>query len=226
MKKIVSFLILAFFFMLPSASFALDDAAWDKGLRELRDKDYAAAVATFESIIADGSESASLYHNLSLAYAGEGKAGQAALAKERALMLKPNLYANRFWDGWRLPTNYMLLLGCVAFWHIVFFSLARFFAEKRKILRTVFICTWSVWLIACIYGVWQHHGDFSKAVIVSAGKSLKVSPTAHSPDATAAREGESVHILERQNDWLKVKTANNDTGWIATADCIPVFRQK
>lgn len=197
--------------------------AWREGLDSLVEKDYSSAIMQFERI-AQQYESAAVYHNLSLAYAGGGYAGLSVLAKERALLLKPNLYSESFWSRLMLPPNYILFLGVVAFWHLLFFSVARLLSDNRKAIRNVFLCFAILWFSACFYGVWRERDSFSKAIVVSSEKQLKVSPTEHSPDVAPLVEGEAVVILKTQGEWHEVKTQGKQIGWISVKDCIPLWK--
>lgn len=89
MKKIFCALLLLFASLGVSANVGVDEL-WERGNRLYSDGDYNGAIATYDSIVNEGLESAPLYYNLAGAYFQAGKNGKAILNYHRAARLDPS----------------------------------------------------------------------------------------------------------------------------------------
>lgn len=89
MKKIFCVLLLSLTSFGVSANVGTDEL-WERGNRLYSDGDYNGAIATYDSIVNEGLESAPLYYNLAGAYFQAGKNGKAILNYHRAARLDPS----------------------------------------------------------------------------------------------------------------------------------------
>jgi hypothetical protein len=89
MKKIISSLLLSLLSLVAIAGTGSEEL-WDRGNRLYVSGDYNGAIATYDSIVNSGLESAPLYYNLAGAYFKAGKNGKAILNYHRAERLDPS----------------------------------------------------------------------------------------------------------------------------------------
>lgn len=89
MKKIISTLLISLVSLVAIAG-AGSEELWERGNRLYTAGDYNGAIATYDSIVNSGLESAPLYYNLAGAYFKAGKNGKAILNYHRAARLDPS----------------------------------------------------------------------------------------------------------------------------------------
>jgi tetratricopeptide (TPR) repeat protein len=225
----------------------LDDV-WQKGNEAYLHGDYAAAVTAYEGLDRQGVVSGDLYFNLGDAYFRKGALGPAIWAFERALALDPSdedarfnldqarkLAAARTQDrlqgeqhepAWiRVVTSIspgLLTLMFVLLYVGTFVGLY-LWRRAREDLRATSAAVVS--LLAA--------GAMLTGALVFARLQLERTPFGVVlPDAVAVKEGADlnyrtsfdvhaglrVRIVERDQDWLRIRLGNGLEGWVRSAD--------
>jgi tetratricopeptide (TPR) repeat protein len=224
------------------------DEAWKRGNEAHLRGDYAAAAAAYEQLDKQQVVSADLYYNLGVTYFRLGRLGRASWAFERALVVAPDDEDARFnltqsrkladqrahdkLEGserealWIRVVTYVspstvvwffcgLYLGCFA----LIFARRRMAEDSRVAVTTG----------AAILGM----GALLAGLLVLGRMNLDRIPFAVVlPDTVAVKEGADnnfrtsfevhsglrVRVLERDQDWLRVRLANGLEGFVRAED--------
>jgi tetratricopeptide (TPR) repeat protein len=232
----------------PSARADTLDEAWKRGNEAHLRGDYAAAAAAYEQLDKQQVVSTDLYYNLGVTYFRLGRLGRAIWAFERALVVAPDDEDARFnlvqsrkladqrahdkLEGserealWIRAVNYVspstvvwlfcgLYLGCFA----LLFVRRRMAEDSRLAVTTG----------AAILGM----GALLAGLLVLGRVNLDRIPFAVVlPDTVAVKEGADnnfrtsfevhsglrVRVLERDQDWLRVRLANGLEGFVRAED--------
>jgi tetratricopeptide (TPR) repeat protein len=240
-------LVLALWAARPARADVIDEA-WRRGNDAYFHGDYAAAVAAYEQLDRQNVISADLYYNLGVAYFREGSLGRAVWSFERAVALDPEDEDARFnlqqtrklvdrrvrdkLEGaerdpvWIRVVNYLtasqqtwlfllLYLGC--------FALLFLWRRARDASRA------ALGAGAALTGV-----AAAMAGLLLAGRVAldRIPFGVVLPDVVAVREGAdpnyrtsfSVHaglrvrLLERDQDWVRIRLSNGLEGWVRDQD--------
>jgi tetratricopeptide (TPR) repeat protein len=226
----------------------LIDEAWRRGNDAYFKGDYPAAVAAYEQIDHQGVVSGDLYYNLGVAYFRQGNLGRAVWSFERAVTLEPddedarfNLSQARKLADRRVRDNIegaerdALWIRAVSFltpgaqtWlflvlYLACFALLFLWRRARDASRA------ALGAGAALVGV-----AAALAGLLLAGRVVldRLPFGVVLPDTVAVREGAdpnyrtsfSVHaglrvrLLERDQDWLRIRLANGLEGWVRDQD--------
>ncbi len=197
---------------------------------------YQEALEHFKSSLSSG-ETAALRHNLALTYFQLGEPATAVWQIERALALEPfngkyqyKLEALRSqlglledklaWyalAGQSLTLNQWILLAASGFWIVAALYLFPIIGGYRrtsglKAARIVAIGLLGLSVAAIIL---QARGRKDGIIIAGEATTLHVAPANAAPETGTARPGERARIIDRHNDFLKIQTEGQATGWIA-----------
>jgi tetratricopeptide (TPR) repeat protein len=231
-----------------SARADLIDEAWRRGNDAYFKGDYPAAVAAYEQLDRQGVVSPDLYYNLGVAYFRQGSLGRAVWSFERAAALEPEdedirfnltqtrkLAERRVRDKiegaereaiWIRAVTYftasqmtwlflLLYLGC--------FGLLFLWRRARDASRAVLGAG------AALLGV----GALLSGLLLAGRAALDRLPFGVVlPDVVAVREGADpnyrtsfqvhaglrVRLLERDQEWLRIRLANGLEGWVRDQD--------
>jgi len=224
------------------------DETWRRGNEAYLHGDYAAAVAAYEEVDRQGPASADVAFNLGDAYFHKGALGPSIWAFERALSLDPNdddarynldkarkLAARRAHDhveGEDKDPTWMRLVGGVApataTWFFVAFYLGFFAALIAR--------RWALgeWRPALTAGASVLAAGALLAGALLAGRVYldRIPSGVLLPDEVAVKEGADtsyrtsfdahaglrVRIVDRDQDWLRVRLANGLEGWVRGHD--------
>lgn len=228
-----------------SAGFADDRFAEANKLYEARA--YDSAAVAYQSILADGIESSSLYFNLANAQFKAGKLGQAIANYLRAQRLDPtdeDIIANlalaksfapvQVEGGSLNPVSSTLqsLLGPLplhrlAWWSSILFVsslvllFGRFVLQWRMLwLRPALLTTTLLCAVAALATTWKYRSEFvlPRGVVVAAQSQVYTGPTTHSEVELQAAQGMVVEIVDQSGEFYNVRFENMRRGWVAVAD--------
>jgi hypothetical protein len=224
------------------------DDAWRLGNEAYLHGDYAAAVTAYESLDSQGVVSGDLYFNLGDAYFRKGDLGRAIWSFERAVALDPGdedarfnldqarkLAAGRTQDrlqgeghepAWiRAVTAIspgLLTIVFVVLYVGTFVGLV-FWRRAREDLRATTAAVASVLAVGAL---------LTGALIFGRGQLERTPFGVVLPDAVAVKEGADVNyrtsfdvhaglrvrIVERDQDWLRIRLGNGLEGWVRAGD--------
>lgn len=197
---------------------------------------YQDALEAFEGSLASG-ETAATRHNLALTYFQLGQPAAAAWQIERAVQLAPyngeyqyKLGALRtqlgFFDArpeWyqlaaqSLTFNQWILLAIVSFWLSLALYLFPILGGFRRNLGLNTIQTLSLILFALSVPaiILQSSTHQRGIVIADEATALHAAPASAAPETGNARPGERARVIDQHNDFLKIETEGQASGWIA-----------
>jgi len=224
------------------------DEAWKRGNEAYLHGDYAGAVAAYQSIDREGVVSADLYFNLGDAYFRQGKLGPAIWAFERAAALDPDdedvrynlsqagkAAARRTLDKIEGADREPVWVRAVTFlspstetWlfaavYVGFFAVLLLRRRASEDARVAFGAGAAILgAVALLAG----------ALLVGRASLDRMPYGVVLPDAVAVKEGADanyrtsfnlhaglrVRLLDRDQDWLRVRLANGLEGWVGEKD--------
>ena len=208
---------------------------FQSGLDAYHEAKYAEATAAFDRSL-ESSENAATRHNLALSLYQQGQSAAAVWQLERALRLAPlnktyifklgtlrqmlGLY-NTPTTWWRSAANMLtkitwIWIACICFW-IVIASLA--LPRIGGFQRPIFLKLSSGIAVACLLLALtaltiQITQQSPGLVISNDAVDLHHAPASAAPKAGVARPGERAYIIDQHNNFLKVETEAEITGWI------------
>ena len=205
---------------------------FQSGLDAYHESKYAEATAAFDRSL-ESSENAASHHNLALSLYKQGKTAAAVWQLERALRLAPlnktyifKLDALRQILGlyetpiawWHSAANILarkiwIWIACICFWIVI--ALPRIGGFQRPVLLKLSSGIATVCLLLALSALTiQITQQPSGIVISNEAVDLHHAPASAAPKAGVARSGERAFIIDQHNDFLKVETEAEITGWI------------
>jgi tetratricopeptide (TPR) repeat protein len=205
------------------------------GLDAYHEAKYAEATAAFDRSL-EYSENAATHHNLALSLYQQGQAAAAIWQLERALRLAPlnknyifkldalrkilGLY-NTPTDWWQsaayiLAKKILIWIACICFWIVIAaLALPRIGGFQRPILLKLSSGTATVCLLLALTALTIQITQHPSGIVISnEAVDLHHAPASAAPKAGVARPGERAYIVDQHNDYLKVETEAEITGWI------------
>jgi len=208
---------------------------FEDGLEAYHASKYAESAAAFERSL-ENSESAAAHHNLALSLFQQGKPAEAVWQLERAVRLAPTNQSYLYKLGalrqqlglYKLPTTWWqsaasllsqrtwIWIACAGFWILVAaILLPRIGGFRRPIVLKLSISFTAIALALSSAALFIRHTQQASGVIVSnEAVALHYAPASAAPEAGVARPGERARILDQHNQFLKIKTEADITGWI------------
>lgn len=244
MKYILTILFSCVF----ALAYAETDARMQQALTACQEGNFEEAINTYETILSEGKESATLYYNLGYAYYKSGQLGRAVLNMERSKRLAPNdqdVIANLeqaysltdqmqtlepvfFVRWWHSFTNMMGSDGWAWMFIIVFvlflLGVSGFlFADSVAIRKAGFfsaIVLFFVGVLALSISVNKRNDvvDGQEAIIMSASVTLTTSPDKNGSEMAVLHEGTHVDIVSELGEWIEVRLKDGNVGWLKKAE--------
>ncbi len=244
MKKIFSIIML----LVATIASANDDVRMQQALSFCQEGKYGEAIDTYETILNEGRESATLYYNLGYAYYKSGQLGRAILNMERARRLSPNdadvkvnleqAYALTdqmqtiepvfFVRWWQSFTNIMDSDGWavtfVVLFVIILLGVSGFLFADAVVLRKVGFFTavivFFMSIVALSVSISKRSDivDSQEAIIMSASVTLTTSPDKNGTEMAVLHEGTHLIIVSELGEWIEVQLKDGNVGWLKKTD--------
>lgn len=139
----------------------------------------------------------------------------------------PDIFFKKWWNNignsftlntWAIITItiFALLLLCI-FLYII---------SRTKTLRksTFFIGILLIMLMICSFTIsmqkYNYLNDKNEGIVITPTITVKSSPSQTSVDLFVLHEGSKVNILDKTDDWNKIKIANGSIGWLPSSTVI------
>jgi len=209
---------------------------------------YREALDTYQKIIAGHEQSAAVYFNMGNASYKLEDIPSALLYYEKAHRLSPNdedinanirlansktrdkieevpeFFLNRWWRGVYLSFS----ANTFAVFSLLFvlagsaFLIIYFFAHQRGIKKSSFFVAVACFILG-IFTIFLLSRQLSyfkqqQGIVFSSPVYVKSAPAEQSRDLLLIHEGVKVTILEINRDWVRVKLANGNEGWMKAGD--------
>ncbi len=133
----------------------------------------------------------------------------------------PKLFYQQWWEylaNWLSSGTWSIVMIC--FIWLFFISLAGFLfiysTIIKKISFLVAIFSFVFAILSFIFAETNYSEETSKdcAIIFSESVYIKSSPDIESTDLFILHEGTKVEVMEKVGDWIKIKLANGNVGWL------------
>lgn len=205
---------------------------------------FAAAIDSYESILASGEESATLYYNLGYAYYKSGSLGKAILNFERAKRLDPNnadinfnleqaysqtdqmqtlepVFFVRWWNGFKniMGSDGWAVAFIVLFVVTLLGAAAFLFADGVAMRKSGFFGG-IVALLLCVMSLSisldkrDEILNSREGIIMMASVTMTTSPDKNGSEMAVLHEGTHVSVLSELGEWLQVSLKDGNVGWL------------
>ena len=235
MKKIIFILSL----FICTQSYA-SEQVFEQGNKQYTDENYSAAILLYDSILTSGLESSELYYNLGNCHYKTNDWANAIWHYEKSLQINnnkkaihnlelvklkiidrieplPQLFYNKWWSNLTQTLSTLVWQTLVLFGISFIFILqllSQFSSLKSKLITKIFSTTT---VIILLITQTSYHNNFTKkeAIIFSETITINSAPTSSSTNLFTLHAGSKVEIIDTIGDWINVKIANGNSGWIA-----------
>ena len=220
---------------------------WKTANAQYAQKQYDGAAATYEQLLASGSNNIWVHYNLANAYYRLNKVGPAILHYEKALQLDPHnklvqdnlrlakgrvlnplaefppIFFIRWWDNLvhAFSPDVWAWLSFIVFTGIL---AVIYFARLRKEQfshsgRWLSVGVTGLLICGCMaFFTYQARQDSGKAVVMQTGINFLESPQQNGKILGTLPEGTVLQVSQEQNDFYNVKLPNGREGWVAASD--------
>ena len=235
MKKLTFILSL----FICSQSFA-SEQVFEQGNKQYANENYSVAISLYDSILTSGSESSELYYNLGNCHYKTNDWANAIWHYEKSLQLNnnektihnlelaklkiidrieplPQLFYKKWWitltqtlstQVWQILT--LFGIGLIFILQLI----SQFTSLKSKLITKILS---AIAVIILLITQTSYHNNFTKkeAIIFSETITVNSAPTSSSTNLFTLHAGSKVEITDVIGDWVNIKIANGNSGWIA-----------
>lgn len=211
-----------------------------QGNSAYREGKYDKAVENYEKIVNSGLGSGNLYYNLGNSYFKKGELGKAVLSYEKAALFIPNdsdlksnyqyvlsslnagpqsfgnwfeKLANRFFE--EATIDFLTILLALTYFLItisLIFNL--FFPVFRRNSRIIILALVVLFAFSSVSLSSKINYLNNGAVVISKEADVKFEPIESATTYFKLSEGNKVEIIEKTQDWYKIKRPDGKIGWI------------
>lgn len=235
MKRLIFILSL----FICSQNFA-SEQVFELGNMQYVNENYSAAISIYDSILISGLESSELYYNLGNCHYKTNDWANAIWHYEKSLQLNnnektkhnlelvklkiidrieplPQLFYKKWWINLtqNLSTQVWQILTLFGMGFIFILQLiSQFTSLKNKLITKIFS---AITVIILLITQTSYHNNFTKkeAIIFSETITVNSAPTSSSTNLFTLHAGSKVEIIDTIGDWINIKIANGNSGWIA-----------
>jgi tetratricopeptide (TPR) repeat protein len=235
MKRLIFILSL----FICSQNFA-SEQVFELGNKQYVNENYSAAISLYDSILISGLESSELYYNLGNCHYKTNDWANAIWHYEKSLQLNniektkhnlelvklkiidrieplPQLFYKKWWINLTqsLSTQVWQILTLFGMGFIFILQLiSQFTSLKSKLITKIFS---AITVIILLITQTSYHNNFTKkeAIIFSETITVNSAPTSSSTNLFTLHAGSKVEIIDAIGDWINIKIANGNSGWIA-----------
>jgi tetratricopeptide (TPR) repeat protein len=235
MKRIIFILSLFIY----TQSFA-SEQVFEQGNKQYVNENYSAAISLYDSILTSGLESSELYYNLGNCHYKTNDWANAIWHYEKSLQINNNNKTihnlklaklkiidrieplpQLFYKKWlvnltqSLSTQVWQILTLFGIGLIFILQLiCQFTSLKSKLITKIFS---GITVIILLITQTSYHNNFTKkeAIIFSETITVNSAPTSSSTNLFTLHTGSKVEIIDSIGDWINIKIANGNSGWIA-----------
>ena len=234
MKRLIFILSL----FICSQNFA-SEQVFELGNKQYVNENYSAAISLYDSILISGLESSELYYNLGNCHYKTNDWANAIWHYEKSLQLNnnektkhnlelvklkiidrieplPQLFYKKWWINLtqNLSTQVWQILTLFGMGFIFILQLiSQFTSLKNKLITKIFS---AITVIILLITQTSYHNNFTKkeAIIFSETITVNSAPTISSTNLFTLHAGSKVEIIDTIGDWINIKIANGNSGWI------------
>jgi tetratricopeptide (TPR) repeat protein len=205
------------------------------GIDAYHQSNYQQASEAFQKAL-QTEESAAVHHNLALSAYQQNKPSEAIWHLERAVRLDPLNKAYNYKLGalrqqlglyqvpvqwWQAASRYLapstwVWIICLSAWIILAANLLPRAAGRRRTITLKLITAAALFSLAlsiAALSILKRH-QATGTLIAEEPTPLHYAPASAAPEAGLARPGERARVIDQHNNYLKIKTEADITGWI------------
>jgi len=193
-----SIVILVFLFV--SGLYAQNEVLFSRATDSYNAGDYGKAIEYYQRIIDNGKHSAELYFNMANAHYKRDEIGPSIYYYEKALLLKPNdpEIVNNL--GYAQNMTYYLLNIAI---------------QKRfSFIISIIALLLSLVSISFAYLQYDSFKSDNPAIVFEREVAVTSEPNQRSERIFTLHEGTKVNVVDELNDWMKIRIADGQTGWL------------
>ena len=222
-----------------SQNFA-SEQVFELGNKQYINENYSLAILNYDSILTSGLESSELYYNLGNCHYKTNDWANAIWHYEKSLQLNnnektihnlklanlkiidrivplPQLFYKKWWITLTqtLSTHFWQILAFLGIGLIFILQLiSQFTSLKSKLITRIFSV---ITVITLLITQTSYHNNFTKrdAIIFSETITVNSAPTSSSTNLFTLHAGSKVEIIDSIGDWINIKIANGNRGWIS-----------
>ena len=234
MKRLIFILSLFIY----SQNFA-SEHVFELGNKQYVNENYSEAISLYDSILTSGLESSELYYNLGNCHYKTNDWANAIWHYEKSLQLNnnektkhnlelvklkiidrieplPQLFYKKWWINLTqsLSTQVWQIITLFGIGFIFILQLiSQFTSLKSKQITKIFS---AITVIILLITQTSYHNNFTKkeAIIFSETITVNSAPTSSSTNLFTLHAGSKVEIIDTIGDWINIKIANGNSGWI------------
>jgi tetratricopeptide (TPR) repeat protein len=233
MKRLIFILSL----FICSQNFA-SEQLFEQGNKQYANENYSAAISLYDSILITGSESSELYYNLGNCHYKTNDWANAIWHYEKSLQLNnnektkhnlelvklkivdsieplPQLFYKKWWINLTqtLSTKAWQILALFGISLIFILQLiSQFTSLKSKLITKIFS---AITVIILLTSQTSHYNNTkNEAIIFFETITVNSAPTSSSTNLFTLHSGSKVEIIDAIGDWINIKIANGNSGWI------------
>ena len=220
-------------------SFA-ENSLFKEANKEYANGNYSNAISLYDSILINQMESSELYYNIGNCYYKKQDWANAIWYYEKSLQLKRNKKTLQnleltklklidriepipqlFYKKWG---NNLINLFSTKTWQIltilcIWIGLIIRFSNYKKNYFSVFFNAFCLILFLTAHASYQTNYNKKEAIILSSPVIVNSAPTKNSTNLFSLHSGTKIEIIDTIGDWLNIKIANGNNGWIQKSNC-------
>jgi tetratricopeptide (TPR) repeat protein len=229
-------LILSLFFALNSFA---GEQLFLQANSEYANDNYSTAISLYDSILTKGLESSKLYYNLGNCHYKTQDWANAIWHYEKSLQFDknektlqnlelaklkiidrieplPQLFYKKWWNNLiqLLSTKTWQILALLFIWISLISKLIKQVNNSKKEYFSRFFITLALALLFITYSSFQENHTKKEAVIFTKTVIVNSAPTSNSTNLFPLHSGTKVVIIDIIGDWINIKIANGNSGWI------------
>ena len=230
--------------LLISISSFASDQLFEKANKAYNNSDYSSAINFYDSILTKGLESSELYYNLGNCHYKAQDWANAIWYYEKSLKLErndkttqnlelanlkiidriektPQLFYKKWWSSFISIFNtfsWQLISILIIWFAFAIKILSQFTNYKKEHFLSIM---YSLTLISVFATYSSYHINITKkeAIIFTSSIVVNSAPTTNSTNLFSLHSGSKIEILDTIGEWVNIKIANGNSGWIKGSGC-------
>ena len=234
MKRLIFILSL----FICSQNFA-SEHVFELGNKQYVNENYSEAISLYDSILTSGLESSELYYNLGNCHYKTNDWANAIWHYEKSLQLNnnektkhnlelvklkiidrieplPQLFYKKWWINLTqsLSTQVWQIITLFGIGFIFILQLISQFTSLKNKLITKILSAITVIILLITQTSYNNNFTKKEAIIFSETITVNSAPTSSSTNLFTLHAGSKVEIIDTIGDWINIKIANGNSGWI------------
>ena len=133
----------------------------------------------------------------------------------------PQLFYKKWWNNLinLQTTKSWQILSLICIWTLLIFHIINKFMKYKKKYVVYFLSILLTILLSITFSSYQLKYNTFQAIIFSSSVNVNSAPTEKSKNLFSLHSGTKVTILDRIDNWVKIKIEDGKDGWIQDSNC-------